>query len=361
MSVAGHHVHHLARRPFQAFQQTNLVSNTSSIPASHTDSHLQNSWGITASPNGPFWISDNASGLATIYTGDGTTQSLVVTIPGPNASTPTSAPTGIVFNTSGAGFNISTQAQVGESLGTKTGSSVFMFATEDGTISGWNPQVDQTHAILAVNNSSTGAVYKGLALQNSSTGSRLYATNFNAGTVDVWDSNFKPVVLAPGAFTDKRIPKNYAPFGISRIGTDLLVTFAQQDGQKHDDVKGRGKGFVDLFDTDGNLVVRVARRGTLNAPWGLEVAPSTFGKFAGDLLVGNFGDGRINAYRQVNNRAVFAGQLPGTNRRPLSIDGLWGLSIGNNGKAGASTQLFFTAGPNDEKDGLFGTIAPTTV
>lgn len=332
------------------YNQTNLVSDSTSIPAAHTDPNLVNAWGIVSSATSPFWISDNGTGVSTLYTGNGTAQSLIVTIPPPTGATGHSAPTGIVFNSS-KDFVVT--------AGGKSGSSVFLFATEDGTIAGWSPAVDGTHAILAVDNSGSGAVYKGLAMAASSTGNRLFATNFHAGTVDVFDASFKPVVLAPGAFTDRRLPRGFAPFGITNLDGNLLVTYAKQDAAKHDDSAGRGRGAIDLFSPDGALLKRVARGGALNSPWGMAVAPSTFGKFHDTLLVGNFGDGRINAFRLVGNRVVFAGQLATSNRRPLKIDGLWGLSFGNNAKAGSADTLFFTAGPNGEADGLFGSLTPT--
>jgi uncharacterized protein (TIGR03118 family) len=325
--------------------QTNLVSDGNS--ASHTDPKLVNPWGIADSSTSPFWLSDNGTGVSTLYNGSGTPSSLVVTIPTPPGDANAAAPTGIVFNST-TDFVVSS--------GGKTGVSAFVFATEDGTISGWSPKVDGTHAILAVDNSSTSAVYKGLALASSTSGNRLYATNFRSGTVDVFDANFKPVALSSGAFHDSHIPAGFAPFGITNLGGDLLVTFAKQDGAKHDDVPGKGNGFVDLFDPNGNLIARVAKRGTLNSPWGLVVAPSSFGTFAGDLLVGDFGDGRINAYHLVGNTAKFVGQVTKPSGKPLHIDGLWGLEFGNGAMAGSTNTLFFTAGPDGEQHGLFGSL-----
>jgi uncharacterized protein (TIGR03118 family) len=334
------------------FVQTDLISNDSSaVPAAKTDPNLVNPWGIVASPTGPFWFADNHTGLSTLATGAGVPQPLVVTVPPPAGSTAASSPTGIVLNRS-TDFVITS--------GGKSGSGVFLFATEDGTISAWSPKVDATHAILAVDNSASGAVYKGLALAASSSGNRLYASNFHTGAVDVFDSSFKPVSLPAGAFKDAKIPKGFAPFNITNFGTNLLVTFAKQDKAKHDDAKGKGNGFVDLFDTDGHLISRLGRHGTLNSPWGVAVAPSSFGTFAGDLLVGNFGDGRVSAFKISGAKAKFVAQLPGTNGKPLSIKGLWGLSLGNGGGAGSTSTLFFTAGPNGETAGLFGSLTPSS-
>jgi len=337
----------MAQAPDPNFIQTNLVSDVPGM-AQVTDPNLVNPWGITAGPTSPFWISDNHSGLSTLYDTAGVTQPLVVTIP-PPAGSPAgtlAAPSGVVFNGTATDFVVS--------AGGKSGNAAFIFATEDGTLSGWSPNVDSTNAILTVDNSSTGAVYKGLALASSGGKNYLYATNFNAGTVDVFDAGFKPAHLA-GNFSDPHIPSGFAPFGIRLLGPNLYVTYAMQNGEKHDDVAGAGNGFVDSFDTSGNLVQRFAAQGTLNSPWGLAIAPASFGRFAGDVLVGNFGDGRINAFA---TDGAFAGQLTGEDQQPLTISGLWGLFVGNGGKGGDPNTLYFTAGPDSENHGLFGSLAP---
>src|SRR5207247_10089243 len=235
------------------------------------------------------------------------------------------------------------------------------FASEDGTISGWNPAVPppptSTHAQVAVDNSASGAVYKGLAIAVTSVGDRLYATNFHAGTVDVFDASFHAV---PGGFTDPDLPAGYAPFGIRALGGVIYVTYALQDADKHDDVAGVGHGFVNAFDTDGHLLRRVASRGRLNSPWGLALAPADFGQFSGNLLVGNFGDGHINAFDLArfagNGELQPRGQLHAADGPPIAIDGLWALAFGNGASAGPTNALFFTAGPFDEADGLFGKL-----
>jgi uncharacterized protein (TIGR03118 family) len=366
--VVTHSVHALASRQTR-FVQTNLVSD-GAVPAAVTDPKLINPWGLAASSGSPWWVNDNGTGFSTLYNGTGAIQSLVVTIPPPGGSSPgaTSAPTGMVFNGNSSAFLVGPNAP-----------AFFIFATEDGTISGWNPAspAGRNAAVLEVDhstqvnpNGTTGAVYKGLALANTGADSfapnpRLFATNFRAGTVDVFDSTFHQVTLASGAFTDPKLPKGFAPFGIqaftmpSTSQSVLLVTFAKQDAAKHDDVAGRGLGFVDAFDTSGNLIQRVASRGTLNSPWGMAVAPSNFGKFSGDLLIGNTGDGRINAFKLPNGRShrfASAGQLPGAKGKPIKIDGLWGLAFGNGAGAGPTNTLFFTAGIDGEADGLFGTL-----
>jgi uncharacterized protein (TIGR03118 family) len=281
------------------YTQTNLVSDLAG-KAKVQDINLKNPWGISHGPTTPWWVSDNNGNVATVYDGNGTpfphppppgTVPLVVSIPAPGATTG-GTPTGNVFNGKAGDFVVSD--------GTKKGSSPFIFATEDGTIVGWSPAVSFTQAFIAIDNSKVpnsdnGAVYKGLALAQTEAGQRLYAANFRAGTVDVFDSSFKPV-HRPGAFTDRQVPAGFAPFGIQSIGDRVYVTYALQNAAKHDDVKGPGNGFVDVFSKEGKLLERLIRHGRLNSPWGLTVAPKNFGEFSGDLLVGNFGDGRINAY-----------------------------------------------------------------
>jgi len=333
------------------YQRTNLVSDIAGV-ARFTDPNLVNPWGIAYSPTSPFWIADNGTGKSTLYNGHGQAfpvgSPLVVRIPPPRGSPAgtTSAPTGTVFN--GAGGFMVTEHHV-------TGTSFFIFATEDGTISGWNPNVNLTHAVLAVDNSKVGAgaVYKGLTLGSNASGNFLFAANFRAGAIDVFNDHFKQVSLS-GSFTDTRIPTGYAPFNIQNLGGLLYVTYAKQDAAKHDDVSGPGHGFVDVFDTNGNFIKRLASRGTLNSPWGLALAPADFGPFSNDLLVGNFGDGRINAFDP--NTGAFLGQLTDRRGNPIQIDDLWGLKFGNGGNAGQTNTLFFTAGIGDEQHGLFGLI-----
>ena len=325
------------------YQQTNLTSNLPGL-AKFTDPNLTNPWGISSAPGGPFWISDNGSGKSTLYDNHGAPQSLVVTIPSPTRGT-TGTPTGTVFNGDTTAFIVSKKGV--------SGASIFLFDSEDGTISGWNQSVDATHAVLAVNNSSSGAVYKGLAIGTNSSGTFLYATNFHAGTIDVFDKKFAPAKL-PGSFTDPYLPKGYAPFGIQNIAGKLYVTYAKQNAQKNGDVPGLGHGFVDVFDTNGHLIKHLVSQGQLDSPWGLALAGSSFGKFSHDLLVGNFGNGHINAFDP--NTGAFLGQLTNQQGQPIVIDGLWSLLFGLGGQAGNPNQLFFTAGIHQEADGLFGMI-----
>jgi len=318
-----------------AFTQTNLVSNRTDQGAAVIDPSLQNPWGISAGPATPMWVSDNGAGVTTLYGGNGSKVPLTVVIPpGAGSSTGTlGTPTGTVFNGNSAEF-----------LGDR-----FLFATEDGTIAGWQ-QAYGTVAHTQVDNSlpAPGAVYKGLAIGSTATGDRIYAANFRGGAVDVFNGNYAPA----GSFTDPKIPANYAPFNVQNLGGVLYVTFAMRDATGHDDIAGQGHGFVDAFDTNGNLLRRLVSHGRLDSPWGLAIAPASFGDFAGDLLVGNFGNGRINAYTL--DKGNFRGELTRTNGAPVSIDGLWALQVGN--AAADTNAVYFTAGINGEADGLFGTV-----
>ena len=343
------------------FEEMNLVSNIPGV-APNTDANLVNPWGIALSPASPFWVADNGTGVSTLYNGSGEAfplppaSPLVVTIPPPTGGTPPSAPTGTVFNGN------SNEFRVGDP---NSGSGAhFLFATENGTISGWN---SSTTAILKVDNSTTiypnggvGAVYKGLALDSSHGSDFLYATNFRSGNVDVFDSTFKPA----GSFTDSSLPQGFAPFGIQKIGDNLFVTFAKQDPAMHDDVAGSGNGFIDEFSPTGTLLRQFASHGSLNSPWGLAVAPAGFGPFGGDLLVGNFGDSHVSVYDI--KTGTFLGQLSDAHGQPLTLNGgvvgsdtigLWGITFGNGGNGGDRNTLYFAAGINDEGDGLFGKVS----
>jgi uncharacterized protein (TIGR03118 family) len=329
---------------------TKLVSDQSGV-AAHRDTDLVNAWGLTAGPTTPWWVADNGTNLSTIYDAAGTKQSLVVTVTG--------APTGAVFN-GGTGFVVSHNGQ--------SGPSVFMFANESGRIRGWNPSVGtstppSTNTFTVVNRSGIGAIFKGLAIATTAGGSGdlLYATDFHNGVVDVFDSTFHQMHMA-GAFQDPNIPNGFAPFGIQNIGGSIFVTYAKQDAAAEDDVAGAHLGFVDMYDTSGKLLERVASRGPLNAPWGLAMAPSNFGFRSGDLLVGNFGNGTIHAYDVSTNPPTLAGTVRAPNGDPIVIDGLWALEFGMGDATvnGTTNTLFFTAGPAGETHGLFGTITPSS-
>jgi uncharacterized protein (TIGR03118 family) len=349
-----------------AYVVNKLVSDLPNMAAVQ-DPNLKNAWGVAFSPAAsPFWIADNANGLSTLYDGDGTITPLVVTVPcpptaGQGSSCPQfSSPNGLVWNPTTA---VSTAFLV---PGTQLPAS-FIFSSEDGTISAWTGGLTPPdNAVLAVNNSVTpnptlGAVYKGLAVGTNVNGVFLFATNFRAGTVEVYapapagntTGSYVPVTTG-GGFTDPDMAAGFAPFGIQNIDGDLFVTYAQQDPQKHDNVAGSGLGFVDVFDTDGHLLRRFASSGALNSPWGVARASSAFGRFSGDILVGNFGNGRINVF---DSNGKFLGPLRDMNGAPIAIDGLWTVTLGGGAKSSSDT-LYFTAGPNGQTDGLFGTITP---
>ena len=348
----------------QFYTQHNLVSDIPGV-ADHTDSSLVNAWGLVASTSSPFWVSNNGTATSTLYNGNTGAKVPLTNLPCQCVIVP-GAPTGVVFNgttfTTGTGFVVKS--------GGASRPALFIFASEDGSISGWNPGVPppvppppliSSQAIVAVPPSDDN-VYKGLAIASTIPGNVagdfLYATNFRAGTVDVFDHTFAK--LPPGRFADPRIPEGYAPFGIQNIGGIIYVTYALQNEEKKDDVAGMGHGFVNAFDTSGNLIRRVASRGTLNSPWGLALSPDGFGTFNNDLLVGNFGDGRIHAYDPTdildNGQYEHLGMLHSAGGPPLEIEGLWALRFGNGAAAGPMNTLFFTAGPDDESHGLFGSI-----
>jgi uncharacterized protein (TIGR03118 family) len=340
------------------YQQTNLVSDIPGV-ARFTDPNLVNAWGLSHSSAGPWIISDNGTGLATAYRGDGRMfpvggTPLVITIPPPKGSSAKTqaTPTGNVFNNTND-FIISQNG--------RSDPSQFIFATEDGTISGWAPNVNPTQAILKVDRSKVGqgAVYKGLAIGHNDSGNFLYATNFRFGTVEMFDAHFNLV----RSFTDPQLSHNcphhdqcFAPFGIQNIRGNLYVAYALQNKDKKDDVAGPGNGFVDIFDPNGKLIRRLIAGGRLNSPWGLALAPNNFGQFSNDLLVGNFGDGHINVFDPKTGDSL--GQLSSQSGNPIIINGLWGLAFGNGGLAGTPNTLFFAAGIGDEAHGLFGSIQP---
>jgi uncharacterized protein (TIGR03118 family) len=330
------------------FKVTPLASDVPGL-APATDANLKNTWGLARGDTTPWWIANNGTASTSVYTGAGTR----VDIGGLPAQGVPGDPTGAVFSGIPGQFQVGTTADP-----TTPGMSNFIFDGEDGTISAWS--IGSSAALVTV--PSTGAVYKGLAISNGASGPRLYATDFAQGSghsrVDVFDGSWNPV-NTPGAFVDRKLPKHYGPFGIQTIGDRVFVTYAKQQRGSDDEKHGRGLGIVDVYDLDGKFLRRVARHGQLNAPWGLAWAPQSFGRFGGDLLVGNFGDGQINAYKEMQNgHFEHRGTLHAAKHGRLSIDGLWALEFGNAGSNGNPDTLFFTAGINDEADGLFGTITP---
>jgi uncharacterized protein (TIGR03118 family) len=336
------------------YRQINLVSDQRG-KAQMRDPDLVNAWGLAASPGtnaapgSPLWVADNGSDKATLYAA-GSTPSSVSKV-GLTVNVTGAAPTGQVFNSDSSAFVVK------DNQG-NSGSALFVFDTENGTIDGWAPNVNpngsnpSTVTEVARNNGAN-AVYKGLAVATVKGKSFLYATNFRSGRVEAYDSTFTPVQMPGGLFVDPSLPAGYGPFGIAEIKGQLYVTFAQQDATLHDDTAGPGHGFVDVFTNTGAFVRRLVTRGALNSPWGLALAPRSFGRFGGDLLVGNFGNGLINAYNPTNGAPL--GQLRQPNGLPIQIDGLWGLKFGN-GNAAKTGQLIFSAGPSEESHGLLGKI-----
>jgi len=329
-------------RARNAYHQTNLVSDLPGL-AQLTDPDLVNPWGMAAGPATPVCVADNGTDKATIYPGfvNGSPiqkAPLVVSIPG-------GAPTGQVFNPK-PGFEVRD--------GAASGPALFLFDSEAGLVTGWNPGVPPppppTQAQVAAH--VRHALYKGLAIATTSAGTFLYGADFHRGRIDVFDQSFDRVHLA-GRFQDHKLPRGYAPFNVQELGGRLYVAYAKQDADREDEVAGPGRGFVDVYSTSGHLLHRLIRRGQLNAPWGLVLAPAGFGRFSGDLLVGNFGDGRINAYDP--RTGAFGGRLRHEDGSPIEIEGLWALRFGN-GITGDSTTLLFSAGIDDEAHGLFGAI-----
>ncbi|HXS77276.1 MAG TPA: TIGR03118 family protein [Terracidiphilus sp.] len=325
----------------QHYTQTNLVSDTT------TDTNLINGWGMSRGTGTPWWISDNGTGKATLYSGTGSIVPLVVTIPSgdPNKN-PTGTPTGQVFNGT-SDFQLSPNAP-----------AKFIFATEDGTISAWNGGAS---AVIQVNTKGA-SVFKGLAMAtiNDNKGGAianfLYAADFRRGRIRVYDKYFHPISLGEEAFRDDRVRHGFAPFNIQNIGGNLYVAYAKQDSEKHDEVAGTGLGYVDVFTPWGHLINRLEHGWWFNAPWGLAQAPSDFGAFSHDILVGQFGAGTIAVFDPVTGR--FKGQLNDAGNNPIWIDGLWGIAFGSGGTSGPANSLFFAAGPQDESHGLFGVITP---
>jgi uncharacterized protein (TIGR03118 family) len=325
-----------------AVLQTNLTSDLAGV-APNQDPNLINPWGLAASGKGPFWAADQGSGVSTLYNGQGVPQPagnpLVVNIPKPDG-TPGGQPTGIVSN-SDSDFQVSANGV--------SGTAAFIFATEDGTIAAWSPQVDRTNAIIVVDNSAAGASYTGLTQAVSSDGrTLLYAANHATGTIDVFDSNFNPVTDLPGNFQDDQIPAGFTPYNIQNIGGRLFVTYSRGLRSQV------GDGFIDVYTSDGVLEQRLVSGGPLDDPWGLVVAPTGFGQFSHALLVGNVVDGHINAFDE--RTGAFLGELKDGLGNPIAINGLWALRFGNGGAAGDPHTLFFTAGIGGYQHGLFGSL-----
>jgi uncharacterized protein (TIGR03118 family) len=337
-----------------AFITTNLVANTAGV-APVVDPNLVDPWGLSISTSSPFWVSNHLSGTSTLYNGSGAITPVVVIIPKGSASATGALgrPTGQVQN------NLSTASPAAFLLPAPNGKvSSFIFCTDDGTISAWNGSVTASTAVVTVDNSAAGAVYKGMAIGTSAQGATIYAANFRSGNIDVFNGAWAPVTLA-GTFADPAVPSGFAPFNIWNLNNKLYVTYAKQDANKFLDVAGPGNGYVAIFDLNGNLISHLVSGGALNSPWGVAIAPPSWGSFGGDLLVANFGDGRINAYN--TSLGFYAGGLQNANGSPIAISGLWAILFGNGKSGGDARTLYFAAGqPNGSTvpRGIIGSIAP---
>jgi len=329
-----------------AYTVTNLDSDQSGA-AAHTDANLVNGWGVAFNPNGFVWVSNNGSGTSTLYDGNGVAQSLVVNIPAANGEG-NGNPTGITYNGTND-FNIVTNAPPSNASPTP---ARFIWASEDGAINAWAPGL--TTAVTKV---TATAEYKGVAIAGNGTANQLYAADFTGMKIDVYTTTFAPTAV-PGGFSDPKLPAGYGPFNIMNIQGNLYVAFAKVNTQTGDEIDGPGLGFIDVFDADGFLLKRLASRGPLNAPWGMALAPAGFGPFSNLLLVGNFGDGMINAFDTV--LGIWAGHLRTSDHKDLKIEGLWGIAFGNGVLNQPTDTLFFAAGPGDESHGLYGRIDPAS-
>jgi uncharacterized protein (TIGR03118 family) len=324
-----------------AYLVHNLVADQPGI-ADFTDPNMVNPWGFATTATSPFWITDGGTGLSTVYSSNGAPSATKPSVPPSAKGTTPSTPTGIVANATG-GFLVQSKAPS------------FIFVTADGALSAWASSVSATQAQLMVDNSGSGAVYYGLAISATTTNAAplLYAANFASGNIDVFDTNYKPVAM-PGAFVDPSVPAGYAPFNIQNLGGNLYVMYAKQNGVKSFATVGAGLGYVAIFNLSGTLVKHLASNGPLNAPWGVALAPSTFGAFAGDVLIGNFGDGAINAFDPNTGNAV--GALKDQNGNTIAYPGLWGLIFGNGGSGGDPNALYLLAGGAGQNHGLLASI-----
>ena len=355
----------------QHYQQTNLVSNVpaefpnpGNNPVVILDPALQNPWGLVAGPGGPFWDSNNAGGTSSLYDGTGALQSLNggwqtfngipvpdngILVPNAPSQPAPGSPTAVLFNGS-------------NDFAIQGNPAIFIYATEDGTISGWVPSANFLSAIIAVDNSrkptpKDRAVYKGATIIEVRGKRFLLAANFRSGKIDVFDSSFHPVNPGDDAFDDDDMPKDFAPFNVQAVGPNVYVTYAKQDAAKHDPIGGNGFGRVSIFNVEGERIGRLESGSFFNAPWGIALAPGTFGEFSHTLLVGNFRSGTIVAFNPLTGK--FIGHMKQLNSTHfIHIDGLWALLFGNDSNNALATTLYFTAGPDHEKNGLLGTLTP---
>jgi len=350
----------LSQAPTTSLTDTALVASNTGLVATVTtiDANLSNPWGLVTAPGLPFWVADNNSNLATLYSGTGAIQTGEVTgsnqtgiaLPASAAGVPAN-PTGQVYNGTG-GFMIPTAS------GQET--ALFIFDGEGGTIAAWAKDSGAT-AVTSYDdglvNGTAHAVYKGLALGTVNGATFVYATDLHNNKIDVFDTNFAKPADMQGKFVDPTMPAGFVPFGIAALNGQLYVTYAQQDGAMHDEVTGAGLGYVDIFDFSGNFVTRFSSAGVLNAPWGMALAPAGFGSFEGDLLIGNFGDGTINIF---GPNGASLGTITVNNGQTLTVPGLWSLVFGDGDPDKPVTTLFYTAGFADQTDGVFGSITATS-
>ena len=332
-----------------AFTAANVVADSAAGAAAHVDSNLVNGWGIAFNPTGFVWVANQGTSTSTLYDGRGNPQTLVVSVPAGAGGA--AGPAGIVYNGT-QDFRVS--------AGAASGVAAFIFAGTGGTLSGWAPAVDRLHAITTVDTAAGGAAgaaaYTGLTLASHNGINYLYAADFRNGRIDVYDPAWKKVALPGGGFTDSGLPAGYAPYGIQAVGNRIYVTYAQRAASGPGENRGPGLGIVDVFDPSGALVKRFATGGVLNAPWGIAQAPAGFGSAAGMLLVGNFGDGRINVFDPASGALM--GVLAKADKTPIAIDGLWGIAFGNGVNEQPATTLFYAAGPANGTHGAYGRIDP---
>lgn len=326
------------------YDRTDLVSDNAA-PGTRTDANLVNAWGLAASTTGPWWVAAAETGNVPAYDGTGAQAAPTFAVP-PAAGQTEANPTGIVFNDSNAFGMATANGRI---------PAGYLVATENGTIAAWHPDVDPLNATLEIDRSADGAIYKGLTIGKRKKSEYLFAADFHNARIDVFSAKFKAVPMSASAFVDDNLPAGYAPFNIANLDGQLYVTYALQDGSAHDDVGGPRHGFIDVFQMDGTFVKRFASRGTLNSPWGMTIAPHTFGKFADHILVGNFGNGQISVF---SRKGKFVGFVNDDAGDPIVVEGLWGIAFGNGSGSGAANTLFFAAGPEEEAHGLFGSIAP---
>jgi len=354
----------MASQTTSGFTDTALVSNKAGVVATTTtlDANLSNPWGLVTAPGLPFWIADNNSNVASLYSGSGQIQTNAVTGSTTTAISIPASATGVAANPTGQVYNGTGGFLVPTSNGQET--SLFIFSGEGGTIAAWAKDSGAT-AVTAyddgLSNGTEHAVYKGLALGSVNGASFLYATDLHNNKVDVFDTNFAKPAAMQGKFIDPTMPAGFVPFGIAALNNQLYVSYAMQDTAMHDETTGAGLGYIDVFDFSGNFISRFASAGPLNAPWGMALAPAGFGSFDGDLLIGNFGDGTINIFApNGTSLATDMGPLTLNGGAPFAVAGLWSLVFGDGDSDKPLTTLFYTAGFADQTDGVFGSIAITS-